>query len=111
MFTASSGNCLLKLQYSLTTFLVRCTLIPNDWQLHCPEHFPTASSRKWNFGFEKSFDEAGAYSYDTKVSFPGQKGWVLVLLLPHQKLLNSGIVCHLAERDDPQNSVKNHENV
>ena len=59
----------------------------------------------------KSFDGAGIYSYDTKVSLPSQKGWAWVQLLPYQKLSNSEIVCHLAERDDPQNSAKNHENV
>ena len=95
----------------LTTFLIRCILIPYDWWLHCLEYFPTASFRKWNFGFEKGFDEARAYNYDTKVSLTGQKGWAWVQLLPQQKLSNSEIVCHLAERDNVQNSVKNHKNV
>ena len=53
---------------------------------------------------KKSFDEAGAYSNDTKVSFPGQKGWAWAQLLPDQILSNS-------ERDSPQNFAKNHENV
>ena len=74
------------------------------WSIFQPRH------RKRNFGLEKSFDEAGAYSYDTKVSLSGQKGWAWVQLLPHQKLSNSEIVCHLAERDGPQNSAKNHKN-
>jgi len=47
--------------------------------------------RKRNFKFKKSFNEVGAYSYDTKVSLPGQKGWAWVQLLPHQKLSNSKI--------------------
>ena len=50
---------------------------------------------KTEFRFRKSFDEAGAYSYDTKVFLPGQKGWAWVQILLHQKLLNSEIVCHL----------------
>ena len=40
------------------------------------------------------------------VSLPSQKGWAWVQLLPHQKLSNFEIICHLAERDDPQNSAK-----
>jgi len=63
------------------------------------------------FRIRKSFDGARAYNYDTKVSLPGQKGWAWVQLLPHQKLSNSEIFCHLAEHDDPQNSAKNHKNV
>ena len=80
-FAAPSGNCLLKLRYSLKTFLIKCTSIPNDWQLHCLEHFPTVPSQKQQFGFEKFFDAAGAYSYDTKVSFPGLTGWAWVQLV------------------------------
>ena len=61
---------------------------------------------KWNFGYKKSFDVAGAYSYDANVSLPGQEvcahiffcaelvylptAWVQ--LLPHQILSNSEIV-------------------
>ena len=59
----------------------------------------------------KSFDAAGAYSYDTIVSLSGHTGWAWVQLLPHRILSNFEIVCHLAELDDPQNSAKNHENV
>ena len=55
----------------------------------------------------KSFDEAGAYSYDTMQSIPPRsKGLGMSPTTITPKLSNSEIVCHPAEHNDPQNSAK-----
>ena len=66
---------------------------------------------KMEFEFEKSFDEAGAYSYDNQSIPPRSKGLSIGPTTTTPKLSKSEIVCHLAQCDDPQNSAKNHENV